>query len=95
MYNVCQDDNIDTNKSSCDDGLVAILLSWQYYPDSEDELNGYFGIAEHDDNSDNDKEEHIPRSKWQPIKNTKKNKPSSITLKETLLKVTHTKKTND
>ena len=27
VYNVCQDDNIATNTSSCDDGLVAILLS--------------------------------------------------------------------
>ena len=45
-------------------------------PDSDDELNRDFGIAEFDDNSNNDKEEHIPREKLKTIKNTinKKNK---------------------
>ena len=65
-----------------------------YDPDSDDELNGDFRMAENGDNSDNDNKEHIPRAKVRPIKNTKKNKPSSLTFKETSLKVTHTKETN-
>ena len=32
-------------------------------PDSDDKLNGGFGIAEFDDKSENDEEYHIPRSK--------------------------------
>ena len=48
-----------------------------YNPDSENELNGYFGMVEHDDNSDKDKEDNISRAKVRPIKNTKnKNYPS-------------------
>ena len=43
-------------------------------PDSDDELNEDFEIAEYDDNSDNDKEEHISRAKVLPLKNTKKEK---------------------
>ena len=31
-------------------------------------------MTEHDDNSDNDSEEHKPRSKVKPTKNTNKNK---------------------
>ena len=52
-------------------------------------------MAEHDDNSDTDNEEHIYRTIVLPIKNTNKNKPSSKTLKEESLKVTNTKKTNE
>ena len=35
-----------------------------------------FELAEHDDNSNNDNKDNIHRAKGQPIKNTKKNKPS-------------------
>ena len=51
-----------------------------YDPDSEIELNGDFRMVEHDDNINNDNEYHIPRKKVLPIKNTNKNKPSSLTV---------------
>ena len=65
-----------------------------YDPDSDDGLNRDLGIAEHDDNSNNDHEQYILISKYRNIKNTKKNKPSSLTVKNEYLKVTHTKKIN-
>ena len=43
-------------------------------PDIDVELNEDFGISEYDDNSNNDKEEHITRTKVRPIKQTKKKK---------------------
>ena len=52
-------------------------------------------MAEHDDSSDTDNEEHIYRTKGLPNKNTNKNKTSSLPVKETSLKVTHTKETNE
>ena len=61
-----------------------------YDPDIDDELNGDFSMSEHDDDRGNDKEKHIPREKVRPIKNTNNNKPSSLTVKETYLKVNHT-----
>ena len=65
-----------------------------YEPDSDDKINGDFGMSKHDDNRNNDNEEHIPRERGWPIKKTKKNKPSSLTVKEISLKVTHTKEPN-
>ena len=62
---------------------------------SQDEINGDFGMAEHYDNSDNNNEEHIPRSKWRPIKKNKKSKPSFLTLKKASLKETRTRKINE
>ena len=52
-------------------------------------------MADHDNNSDTDDEEHIPRAKGWPIKNKNKNKPPSLTVKEMYLKVTHAKETNE
>ena len=52
-------------------------------------------MAYHEDDSDNGNEEHIPRAKLLPIKNNKKNTPSSPTVKETFLKATHNKETNE
>ena len=49
-------------------------------PDSDDELNRDFGIAEFDDNINNDEEEHIPREKLKTIKNTINNKNKSFHL---------------
>ena len=34
-----------------------------YDPDGYDELNGDFGMAEYDENIDNENKEHIPRAK--------------------------------
>ena len=51
-------------------------------------------MAYRDDYSNNDNEEHIPRTKLQPIKKKKKNKPSYPTVKETSLKATNNKETN-
>ena len=34
-----------------------------YYLNSDKELNGDFGTADYDNNSDSENEEHIPRSK--------------------------------
>ena len=34
-----------------------------YDPDSEDELNGYFVMEEHDNNRDNDNTEYLPIAK--------------------------------
>ena len=69
-----------------------------YDLNSDEELNGDFRTADHDNDSGNDKEEHTPREKGRPInKNNKnnKNKPSSPTVKETFLKATHNKETNE
>ena len=63
-------------------------------PDSEDELNGYFGMEEHDNNRDNCNKERILRAKGRRIKKTNKNKPFFLTVKWAYLKVTHTKKSN-
>ena len=38
-----------------------------YDPDSDNELNGDFIMAEHDNNSDNENGEHIPKEKERPI----------------------------
>ena len=43
-------------------------------PRSDNKLNGDFVIAEYDDKLNNDKWEHIPKAKVQPIKKTKENK---------------------
>ena len=43
-------------------------------PDSDNELNVYFGMAQYDDIKNNEKEEIIPREKVQPIQKTNKNK---------------------
>ena len=59
-----------------------------YDPDSENELNGYFGMVEHDDNSDKDKEDNISRAKVRPIKNTKNKKLSFLTVNKSVLKET-------
>ena len=61
---------------------------------SDKELNGDFITAYHDDASDNDKKERIPRKKVRPIKKNNKNKPYSQTVKETSLRSTHNKDTN-
>ena len=66
-----------------------------YDPDSDDKLNGDFVMTEYDDNKNNDNKNHIPREKGRPIENTKKNKPPSLTVKETSPKATHTKETNE
>ena len=66
-----------------------------YDPDSDDELNEYFRTTEHDDNIENDNKEHIPRAKGRPIKKDKENKKYSLTVKETSMKVTHTRKTKE
>ena len=66
-----------------------------YEINSDKELDGDFGTSYHDDDSNNYKEENIPRAKGQPIKKNINNKLSSPTVKETLLKETHTKETNE
>ena len=66
-----------------------------YGLNSEEELNGDLGTKDHDDDSCNDNEEHIPIAKGRPIKNNKRNKISSPTVKETFLKVTHNKEINE
>ena len=63
-----------------------------YDTNRDDELNGDFGMTEHNDNSDNDNKEHTPREKGKPIKNNKKYKPSLLIVKKSPLKETHTKK---
>ena len=52
-----------------------------YDLNSDKEINGVFGTVDHDDDSGNDNEDHILREKRQAIKNNKKNKPSSLTVK--------------
>ena len=42
-----------------------------YDINSEEELNGEFGTAYHNNDSGNDNEDHIPRSKVPPVKNKK------------------------
>ena len=59
------------------------------------ELNGDFRTSDHDDNRKNGNKEHIPTAKLRPIQKNKKNKPSSPTVKETSLKSTHAKETNE
>ena len=66
-----------------------------YELNSDKELNGEFGTVDYDDDSNHDNKEHIPRAKGLPIKKKKKNKPSSPTVKETPLKATYNKKTNE
>ena len=39
-----------------------------YDTNRDDELNGDFGMTEHNDNSDNDNKEHTPREKGKLIK---------------------------
>ena len=65
-----------------------------YDLDSDDETNWDSRMAEHDDNRVSDNKEKTPREKTRPIKKTKENKPSYLTVNETPLKVTHTKETN-
>ena len=81
------------NKEDEDD-LEKKITTKMYDPDRDDELNGNLGMAEYDNNIDNDKKYHIPRSKVQPIKKTKKNKTSFLTSKKSSLKETHTKEIN-
>ena len=45
-----------------------------YDLNSDEELNGDFGMEDHDKDRKNDNEEHIPGEKVQPIKNKNKNK---------------------
>ena len=52
-----------------------------YDPDSNNEVNGDFGMLEHEYNSYNDKKCHIPREKGRKIKKNKKNKPYFLTVK--------------
>ena len=66
-----------------------------YDPDSGDELNGDFGMEKNDEKNVNDNEEYIHRAKGRTIKKNYKNKPSSPTVKESFLKVTHTKETKE
>ena len=66
-----------------------------YEPDIDNELNRYYRMAEHNDNSKNDNKDHIPRAKVTPIKKNKKIKPSSLTVKETSLKVSNSRETNN
>ena len=56
-----------------------------YNPDSDNVVNGDFGMTEHDDNINNDNKEQIPIAKVQPIKHNKKNKPSLLTVKKSSL----------
>ena len=65
-----------------------------YKLNSDKEINQDFRMANHDDNRKNNNKEHKHRSKIQPIKRNKNNKPSSPTVKETSLKETHTKENN-
>ena len=81
------------NKEDEDD-LEKKITTKMYDPDRDDELNGNLGMAEYDNNIDNDKKYHIPRSKVKPIKKTKKNKTSFLTSKKSSLKETHTKEIN-
>ena len=39
-----------------------------YEPDSDDKINGDFGMSKHDDNRNNDNEEHIPREEADQLK---------------------------
>ena len=64
-------------------------------PDSENELNVDFGIVEYDGNSNNDKDDHIPREKVRLIKKTKKKKSYLPTVKKESPKETHTRKINE
>ena len=64
-------------------------------PESENELNGDFGVSEYDDNSDDDNDEHITKAKSRPIKNTKNNKASSLAVTKAPTKETHTSKINE
>ena len=66
-----------------------------YDLDIDNTLNRYYRMAEHNDNSNNDNKEHIPRAKLTPIKKNKKIKPSSLTVKETSLKVSNSRETNN
>ena len=66
-----------------------------YEPDNDDELNKEFRMVEHYDNSENYDKQNIPRVKKQPIKNTKENKPSFLTVKKSSLKETQVMKTNE
>ena len=66
-----------------------------YVLNSDKELNEDFGMADNDNKRDSYNEQHIPRSKVQPIKNNRKNKPSSPKAKETSLRATYTKETNE
>ena len=49
-------------------------------------------MEEYDDNSNNDNKENIPSEKVKPIKNTKKKKSSSLTVKKSSLKETQPQK---
>ena len=50
-------------------------------------------MEDHEDDIENNKKQHIPRAKGKPIKNNNNNKPSYLTVKETLLKENHTRET--
>ena len=65
-----------------------------YDTNSDRELNGDFIMEYHYNNSDTDEKYHIPRAKGQTSKKKHKNKPPSLTVKETSLKATPTKDTN-
>ena len=84
------------NKSNEEDGndQEKKTAAKVYDLNIDKEINEYFGTSDHENNSDNNNKQHIPRSKGKPIKKKKKNKPSSTTVKETSLKSTHTKETN-
>ena len=66
-----------------------------YDINSDEEVNGIFGTADHDDDSGNDNENNIPRAKLYSIKNKNKNKPSSPIVKVKFLQSTHYKETNE
>ena len=56
-----------------------------YDLNSDEELNGDFGMADHDDNCDTDDKDCIPRAKLKSIKKNNINKLPSLTVKETFL----------
>ena len=58
------------------------------------ELDVEFGKVDHNDDSGNDNEEHIPREKVRQIKKNIINKKVSTTVQGTFLKANHSKETN-
>ena len=84
------------NKSSKKDGNSREnnITAKVYDLNSDEDLNGDFGIVDNDDNSDTNDKEHIYRGKVLSMKNSNKNKKSSLTVKETSLMATCAKETN-
>ena len=57
-----------------------------YDLNSDDKINGDFGTIDHENDINNDNKEHINKAKVQTIKNSRKNKPSFLTVKKSSLK---------